>query len=166
MHLIGRVSPEDLPRYYRTASLFCAPSTGSESFGIVLLEAMAAGVPIVASDIAGYRSVLTQSAEGRLVKPGGEQAIAEAVVALLRDSRQRARMAARGRTTAARYDWRVVAGRVLDYYGDLRQARVSHPTQPSFQRQAAKQLALLTEGVSRILSPASRAITHPITRLG
>ena len=166
VHFIGRVSPEELPRYYRTARLFCAPSTGSESFGIVLLEAMAAGVPVVASDIAGYRSVLSQGEEGRLVKPGDEQAIAEAVVALLCDPQRRVEMAARGRATAARYDWRLIAGRVLDYYGDLMQARVSRPTQPSFQRHIAKQLALLTEGVSRSLSPASRAITLPITRLG
>jgi len=55
---------------------------------------------------------------------------------------------------------------VLDYYGELRQARVSQPAQASFQRHAARQLALLTEGVSRILSPAGRAITLPITRLG
>ncbi|HET7090707.1 MAG TPA: glycosyltransferase [Anaerolineae bacterium] len=138
----------------------------SQLVGIVLLEAMAAGVPVVASDIAGYRSVLSQGEEGRLVKPKDEQAIAEAAIALLRDPRQRAEMGARGRTTAARYDWRVVAGRVLDYYGELRQARVSQPAQPSFRHHIAKQLALLTGGVSRILSPASGAITHPITRLG
>jgi phosphatidyl-myo-inositol alpha-mannosyltransferase len=79
IHFIGKVSREDLRRYYRTATIFAAPSTGSESFGIILLEAMAAGVPIVASDIAGYRSVLTHEKEGLLVEPEKEIVIAEAI---------------------------------------------------------------------------------------
>ncbi|MCI0478825.1 MAG: glycosyltransferase family 4 protein, partial [Anaerolineales bacterium] len=83
IHFVGYVSREMLPRYYRTADLFCAPSTGFESFGIVLLEAMAAGLPIVASDIAGYRQVLTDRQEGRLVAPEDPEAIARAAIALL-----------------------------------------------------------------------------------
>lgn len=119
VHFIGYVSREELPRYYRTATCFCAPSTGFESFGIVLLEAMAASVPIIASDITGYRQVLTDGCEGKLVTPGSGQAIAEGCIALLGDARGRARMGSAGRATAAKYDWPHIADKVLAYYEDL-----------------------------------------------
>ncbi len=119
VHWIGRVSAQDLPRYYRTATIFCAPSTGGESFGIVLLEAMAAGAPIVASGIAGYRSVMQAGVQGRFVPPEDEPALAEAIIHLLGDPEARSSMAVRGRETAAQYDWSVVAPRVLSYYQEL-----------------------------------------------
>lgn len=123
IHFVGKVSPEDLRRYYHTATIFSAPSTGSESFGIILLEAMAAGLPVVASGIAGYRSVLTHNKEGLLVEPGDEMAIAQGIMSLLRDPHKRASMAAQGERTAQRYDWSAVAPRILDYYGELVEAR-------------------------------------------
>jgi len=113
---VGRVSSADLPRYYRTCDVFCAPSTGFESFGIVLLEAMAAGKPIVATNIAGYRSVLEDSREGLLVEPENELALTEAIVSLLQDAGLRREMGARGQDKARRYDWSIVAGLVLDLY--------------------------------------------------
>jgi len=116
---VGYASAEDLPRYYRTCDLFCAPSTGFESFGIVLLEAMAAGKPIVASDIAGYRNVLEDGAEGLLVEPKDEKALAEAIIRLLKDPELRQRMGERGRAKAPRYSWDKIAQRVLDYYQEL-----------------------------------------------
>lgn len=119
VHFIGRVSPEEMPRYYRTATIFCAPSTGFESFGIVLLEAMAAGVPTVASDIAGYRDVLENGKAGLLVPPDNEQAIGRAITTLLRDRTQRAQMSECGRHTAAEYDWSIISRRVLEYYDQL-----------------------------------------------
>lgn len=125
IHFIGKVSQDDLPRFYRTATIFSAPSTGSESFGIILLEAMAAGVPIVASDIAGYRSVLTHHKEGLLVEPGNEMAIVEAITSLLEDPHMRTNMTANGQSTAQQYDWRVVAPRILGYYDELLDARES-----------------------------------------
>ncbi len=123
IHFVGYVSPEELPRYYRTATLFCAPSTGFESFGIVLLEAMAAGLPIVASDIAGYHTVLENCTEGFLVPPGDEQVIARSIVALLQDQNRREQMSACGRRKAEQYDWSIISQRVLDYYEDLLAAR-------------------------------------------
>ena len=113
------MSPEELPRYYRTATVFCAPNTGFESFGIILLEAMAAGVPIVASDITGFRAVLEDGAEGLLAPPENARAHARAVIELLRDPARRAQMGECGRRKAVRYDWSIIAQRVLAYYDEL-----------------------------------------------
>lgn len=121
VHFVGRVPYQDLPCYYRSADVFCAPSTGMESFGIVLLEAMAAGVPIVASDIDGYRNVMDDGLQGVLVKPEDPAELAAALVSLLRDPARRSAMGARGREKVQRYSWRVVAARVLEYYAAVRQ---------------------------------------------
>ena len=86
---VGLVSPEELPRYYASCELFCAPSTSGESFGIVLLEAMASGRPVVAGDIPGYRSVMTNGKEGLLVPPKNPHALALAIVRLLADAPMR-----------------------------------------------------------------------------
>jgi phosphatidylinositol alpha-mannosyltransferase len=142
IHFIGYVSREELPRYYRTAHLFCAPSTGFESFGIVLLEAMAAGVPIVATDIAGYRLVLTNGKQGRLVPPSEPQAFARACVEILSSGRMRQRMGAQGRATAERYDWRHIADQVLAYYEELLLLRRAMVKKASLSRRAWQRLSL------------------------
>jgi phosphatidylinositol alpha-mannosyltransferase len=119
----GRISAAELPRYYKTCDVFCAPSTGFESFGIVLLEAMAAGKPIVATDIFGYRSVVDQGQEGLLVEPENERALAEGIITLLRNPALSREMGARGRRKAARYDWPLVARQVLAVYEELLKQR-------------------------------------------
>ena len=116
VEFVGFVPSEDLLRYYQSCDVFCAPSTGQESFGIVLLEAMASGKPLVASDISGYRSVVTHGVHGLLVPPKDEQALALALVRLLSDPDLRARMGQAGRAWAAEFSWDKVAGRVLDFY--------------------------------------------------
>lgn len=116
VHFIGHVSPEDLVRYYQTSDVFCAPSTGQESFGIVLLEAMASGRPIVASRIPGYAEVLQDGSEGILVEPRSPSALAAGLIKMLQDVELRRAMGERGRVKAAAYDWSHVAVRVLDFY--------------------------------------------------
>jgi len=113
---VGCVSHDELPRYYKTADIVCAPATGKESFGIVLLEAMALGKPVVASNIDGYASIMTHGAEGLLVPPRDEKALAQALISLMANESLRQQMGARGRLTAAEYDWKRVVQRVLDYY--------------------------------------------------
>jgi phosphatidylinositol alpha-mannosyltransferase len=87
-----------------------------ESFGIVLLEAMAAGLPVVASEIVGYRDVVTDGQEGILVPPRNASAVAEAVCRILEDRTMAASMGAAGIEKAALYSWRRIAEQILDLY--------------------------------------------------
>ncbi|MFC1875412.1 glycosyltransferase family 4 protein [Chloroflexota bacterium] len=113
---VGNVSYDELPRYYKTADIFCAPATGQESFGIVLLEAMAVGKPIVATNIEGYAGVLTHGQEGLLAPPKNDRGLAQALLRLMSDDSLRQQMGDRGLVTAQEYNWEKVARRVLDYY--------------------------------------------------
>ncbi|MCH8994069.1 MAG: glycosyltransferase family 4 protein [Chloroflexi bacterium] len=113
------VSYEELPRYHQTANVFCAPATGFESQGIVILEAMAAGLPIVASNIEGYAGVLTHDVQGLLVLPGDDAGLADALLQLLGDAGRRRRMAAQGRRRAQEFSWQRVSQQILSYYERL-----------------------------------------------
>jgi phosphatidylinositol alpha-mannosyltransferase len=116
VEFVGYVPPEQMPNYYRSAHLFCAPSTGFEALGIVLLEAMASGTPIVASDIEGYRTAVTSGREGMLVTPGDPPALAQSLVELLKDPERRGHMGEQGRLTSRRYAWPAVAQQTLELY--------------------------------------------------
>lgn len=113
---VGQVPYRDLPRYYKAADVFCAPATGRESFGIVLLEAMAAGKPIVASNIGGYAGLVTDQSEGILVPPKDENSLAESLIRVLVDKELQQKMGACGLAGVGRYSWKCVAQQVLDYY--------------------------------------------------
>ena len=120
---IRGVSYSVLPRYYTTAHVFCAPNTGQESQGVILLEALASGRPIVASNIPGFAYVMAHGEEGLMAPPGDEDALAEALVILLQDEGLRQRMGARGWLRAQDFSWQKVSRRILDYYSRLLQER-------------------------------------------
>lgn len=116
---VGRVSAAEKPRYYRSCHVFCAPSTGFESQGIVLLEAMAARRPVVASDIPGYRSVVTNGQEGLLAPPRDEAALAAALVRLLGSADMRHALGERGRLRAQQHAWTRIVDVILEYYAEI-----------------------------------------------
>jgi phosphatidylinositol alpha-mannosyltransferase len=116
VHFEGRVGHERLPRYYASADLFCSPARDGESFGMVLLEAMASGVPIVATDIAGYRSVFTPGAEGLAVPPREPHSLAAAIRRVLTEPGLGARLGATGVETARAYGWDRVVDRLESIY--------------------------------------------------
>jgi phosphatidylinositol alpha-mannosyltransferase len=113
----GFVSLEDKARYYASCDVVCAPSTGNESFGYILAESMAAGKPVVATDIPGYASVVRAGHDGLLVEPKDPQALALALVRVLADRELRARLGQNGRVSAQRFAWPRVAQQVLEVYG-------------------------------------------------
>ena len=121
----GHVTYNELPRYYKTADIFCTPATGHESFGIVLLEAMAMGKPVVASNIEGYAGVITHSVDGLLVPPKNESMLAQALISLMNDKSLRQQMGARGKLKSAEYDWEHISQRVLDYYAKVLKGEIS-----------------------------------------
>jgi phosphatidylinositol alpha-mannosyltransferase len=118
VEFVGYVETADLPRYYVSCDLFCAPSTKGESFGLILLEAMASGRAVVASSIPGYAGVIDHGRDGWLVAPQDPVALALALVRLLADRELRAELAAAGRQKARRYSWSEVARRVLTVYAN------------------------------------------------
>jgi phosphatidyl-myo-inositol alpha-mannosyltransferase len=116
----GEVSKDELPAYYATCDVFCAPSTGRESFGIVLLEGMAAGKPVVATNIEGYRDVVRHHQEGILVEPKNPQALAHALCGVLTDPQLATRLGRAGRQRVREYSWPTVARRVVECYAEAR----------------------------------------------
>jgi phosphatidylinositol alpha-mannosyltransferase len=116
VHFVGRVPDEDLAGYYQHSDVFCAPNTGNESFGIVLVEAMAAGCPVVASNIEGFAELTVYGAHGLLVTPKSPRALADALTRVLTDEALREALASRGNEHARQFDWPVVANTVLEFY--------------------------------------------------
>jgi phosphatidyl-myo-inositol alpha-mannosyltransferase len=114
--MAGYVPASELPRYYASCDVFCAPNTGDESFGIVLLEAMASGKPIVATDIDGFRTVITPGKEGLLVERKSVRGLVRALRLLLDDSELRREMGRHGAETAQSYDWERILDEVIAIY--------------------------------------------------
>jgi phosphatidyl-myo-inositol alpha-mannosyltransferase len=119
---LGRVHDADLPAYFQATDIVCAPAIGGESFGLVLLEAMASGTAVVASRIDGYEAVAGDGCAA-LVAPGHVDALADALAGLLEDDTRRGAMGARALARAHLFDWRAIAGRLEAIYYNLLQAR-------------------------------------------
>ena len=117
IELLGRVSDEDKNRAFVTADIYCSPATGQESFGIVLLEAMAAGAAIVCSDIHGYKGVVRRGEQALLVPPKDVDALYAALSTLLRNPELREQMGESGRERAKQFSWESITAKVDDYYG-------------------------------------------------
>jgi phosphatidylinositol alpha-mannosyltransferase len=115
----GRVDDIDKARFYKTADIFCAPSTGQESFGIVLLEAMAAGRAVVASDIHGYKKVVQRNVTGLLVEPKDPDALCRAISQLIDDPAMRERLGDAGARRAREFDWEHVARQLEEVYEEV-----------------------------------------------
>jgi phosphatidylinositol alpha-mannosyltransferase len=115
---LGRLEDELIPDSYRSARIMVSPALGWESFGIVLIEAMASGLPVVASDIPGYRAVVEDGVQGVLVPPGDAQALAEALLELIKDEKRRRLLSEAALERAANYSWDNLVGEVEEAYGE------------------------------------------------
>ncbi|MFM7504778.1 MAG: glycosyltransferase family 4 protein [Candidatus Limnocylindrus sp.] len=117
VEFLGRVPEAQKAQLFKTADIYVSPATGRESFGIVLLEAMSAGAPIICSDIHGYRGVVRRERDGILVEPGNADALAAAVRRLIDDLALRAQLSRAGEERAQLFTWERVGQAVEEYYG-------------------------------------------------
>jgi phosphatidylinositol alpha-mannosyltransferase len=115
----GRVSDDILPAYYQAADVVCSPALGDESFGIVLLEAMAAERPIIATRIEGYAELVGDAGCARLVGIDDQDALAHEIASLLADPGLRRTLGARGAVLVRDYDWSTIAARLESIYMNL-----------------------------------------------
>ena len=125
IHFLGHVPSTDLPRWYATGDIFVSPASGNESFGIVLLEAMAAGRAVVATDIPGYRSVIQPGENAEAVPPGDVASLARVLARLALDPARRAELARRGRARALEFAWPRVTDRIEAVYRETLERRTA-----------------------------------------
>lgn len=113
---LGAVRDQDLPRYYATCDVFVAPSTGRESFGIILLEALACGAPVVASNIPGYAGVIQHGRTGLLIEPKDAHELSLAVVRALADGELRSELVRNGLDHVRQFSWERIAEQLIGVY--------------------------------------------------
>ncbi len=116
LRLLGQVSDAEKASAMRSADVYCAPNLGGESFGIVLVEAMAAGTAVVASELDAFRRVLRDGRAGVLVPVGDSAALAASIRGLLDDAARRRALVEAANEIVGAYDWPVVAEQILRVY--------------------------------------------------
>ncbi len=136
VEFLGRVSDQEKVQLFKTADIYVSPATGRESFGIVLLEAMAAGTAIICSDIHGYKGVVKRGEQALLVEPGDHRELAEAILRLIADPALRARMGESGLERVEEFGWDRIAARVEAYYGFVIRRLAAQGTLPPHFRAA------------------------------
>ncbi len=124
VEFLGYVETEDKPNVLRSATVYVAPNTGGESFGIILTEAMASGMPIVASDLPAFRTVLNDGEAGALFENGNTDDLADALIRVLRDGDYRKALVEGATDHVQKYDWPRVAQEILDVYESVMTADV------------------------------------------
>jgi len=113
---VGEVTEQEKFNYFKTADIFCSPSIGQESFGIVLLEAMAAGVPVVASDIAGYASVINDKRNGLLFEVENVESLYKVLSGLIGNNELKGELATNASAFVKEFDWAEVSQKILNFY--------------------------------------------------
>jgi phosphatidylinositol alpha-mannosyltransferase len=121
VEFLGLVSEEDKARALHSADIYIAPNTGGESFGIILLESMAAGTPVVSSNIEAFQRVLDEGRAGVTFRNGDSADLAERLIDLLGDPARRAELRTAGAARSAEFDWSSVARQILAVYQSVRQ---------------------------------------------
>jgi phosphatidylinositol alpha-mannosyltransferase len=116
LHFAGTVSRDVLPRFYASGDVFCSPAVDKESFGIVLLEAMASGVPVIGTEIPGYLTLLRHKRNALVVPPRDPNSLSAAILELLADDLKRQKLRRNGFDFAGQYDWRLIADRLEQVY--------------------------------------------------
>ena len=118
--VLGMIAPQDKPSVLASGTIYVAPNTGGESFGIVLLEAMASGTPVVASDLEAFEQVLDFGRAGITFENENSDDLDRVVCELLRDEAKRTELIRQGRLRAAQFDWNVVANEIVNVYESVR----------------------------------------------
>jgi phosphatidylinositol alpha-mannosyltransferase len=116
VHFLGFVPHEDLPSVYRSCDAYCSPALGGETFGIVLIEAMASGTPVVASHIDGYKQVIKDGYNGLLFDPHSHDDMKEKIKAILTNNVLRDNLVKNGLVSVKQYDWSTVTDRIVEIY--------------------------------------------------
>ena len=156
VELLGLVSDADKPSVFASGDVYCAPNTHGESFGIVLVEAMATGTPVVASDLEAFRRVLQDGRAGVLVPVRDAGALARELAALLQDEPRRRALAAVAAEAVTAYDWTTVTRQVVEVYETVAAVPLVHVDVDARLESLAGELGEADDVAGRLVAPLRR----------